>query len=97
MTCHNFILLAKRGYYKNCSFHRSIKNFMIQGGDPTGTGKGGESAWGKPFKDEFPSHLSHNARGLLCMANRGLGTNGSQLFGLSVFGLHNGSRRGPLL
>ena len=80
MTVHNFILLAKRGYYKNVPFHRSVKNFMIQGGDPTGTGSGGESAWGGVFKNEMPSHMSFDARGLLAMANRGLNTNGSQLY-----------------
>ncbi|OZJ05976.1 hypothetical protein BZG36_01215 [Bifiguratus adelaidae] len=79
-TCHNFILLAKRGYYKGVSFHRSIKHFMIQGGDPTGTGRGGESAWGKKFADEFKFAQTHNARGLLSMANSGKDTNGSQFF-----------------
>ncbi|RUS16589.1 peptidyl-prolyl cis-trans isomerase-like 2 [Endogone sp. FLAS-F59071] len=79
-TCHNFVLLAKQGYYKGVGFHRSIKNFMIQGGDPTGTGKGGESYWKKPFPDEFKFNLTHNARGLLSMANHGKNTNGSQFF-----------------
>ncbi|KAF9170110.1 Peptidyl-prolyl cis-trans isomerase cyp8 [Mortierella sp. AD010] len=79
-TCYNFIMLAKAGYYKNCKFHRKIKNFMIQGGDPTGTGRGGESYWKENFKDEIKSKLSHNARGILSMANKGPGTNSSQFF-----------------
>ncbi|VDK48327.1 unnamed protein product [Cylicostephanus goldi] len=79
-TCENFILLCRRGYYNNSKFHRIIKNFMMQGGDPTGTGHGGESAWGKPFDDEFAPGLSHDARGILSMANKGTNTNQSQFF-----------------
>jgi len=79
-TCHNFLLLAKKGYYNKVMFHRLIKGFMIQGGDPTGTGHGGESAWGGKFKDEFCPHLSHDNRGILSMANSGKDTNGSQFF-----------------
>ncbi|KAG0239222.1 Peptidyl-prolyl cis-trans isomerase cyp8 [Actinomortierella wolfii] len=79
-TCYNFIMLAKSGYYKNVKFHRKIKNFMIQGGDPSGTGRGGESYWKQNFKDEIRQNLSHNARGLLSMANKGPGTNSSQFF-----------------
>ncbi|EPB80148.1 peptidyl-prolyl cis-trans isomerase, cyclophilin-type [Ancylostoma ceylanicum] len=79
-TCENFILLCSRGYYNNTRFHRIIKNFMMQGGDPTGTGHGGESAWGKPFDDEFAPGLSHDARGILSMANKGTNTNQSQFF-----------------
>ncbi|KAI9302829.1 peptidyl-prolyl cis-trans isomerase-like 2 [Cunninghamella echinulata] len=79
-TCYNFIMLAKTGYYENVIFHRSIKNFMIQGGDPTGTGKGGESYFKQEFPDEIRSTLSHNDRGLLSMANHGKNTNGSQFF-----------------
>ena len=79
-TCYNFVALARKGYYNDSQFHRNIKNFMIQGGDPTATGKGGESVWGKDFIDEFKSNLSHNARGILSMANRGPNTNGSQFF-----------------
>ncbi|KAI9496710.1 hypothetical protein BDB00DRAFT_891330 [Zychaea mexicana] len=79
-ACHNFILLAKSGYYNDTVFHRNIKNFMIQGGDPTGTGKGGESYWKTPFKDAIKSSLSHDDRGILSMANKGKDTNGSQFF-----------------
>lgn len=75
----NFITHAKNGYYNGVIFHRVIKDFMIQGGDPTGTGMGGESVWGRPFDDEFTPKL-HNLRGALCMANAGPKTNGSQFF-----------------
>uniref|UniRef100_A0A8D0EW58 Peptidylprolyl isomerase like 2 n=1 Tax=Strix occidentalis caurina TaxID=311401 RepID=A0A8D0EW58_STROC len=64
-TCENFIKLCKKNYYDGTIFHRSIRNFVIQGGDPTGTGTGGESYWGKPFKDEFKPNLSHTGRGVL--------------------------------
>ncbi|CAO3601172.1 unnamed protein product [Absidia cylindrospora] len=79
-TCYNFIMLAKTGYYDNVIFHRSIKNFMIQGGDPTGTGKGGQSYFGQEFPDEIKQTLSHDDRGILSMANHGKNTNGSQFF-----------------
>jgi len=78
-TVENFTTHAKNGYYNGLIFHRVIKDFMIQGGDPTGTGMGGESIWGTPFKDEFHPSL-HNLRGALSMANAGPGTNGSQFF-----------------
>lgn len=75
----NFITHAKDGYYDGVKFHRIIEDFMIQGGDPTGTGTGGESIWGEAFKDEFSSDLQPY-RGALCMANSGPDTNGSQFF-----------------
>ena len=75
----NFTTHAKNGYYDGLIFHRVIKDFMIQGGDPTGTGMGGESIWGHSFEDEFTPEL-HNLRGALCMANAGPNTNGSQFF-----------------
>lgn len=75
----NFTTHAKNGYYDGLIFHRVIKDFMIQGGDPNGTGMGGESIWGVPFEDEFTDNL-HNLRGSLSMANSGPRTNGSQFF-----------------
>ncbi|GLH06849.1 hypothetical protein R5R35_011633 [Gryllus longicercus] len=79
-VCENFMKLAQKGYYNGTKFHRSIKNFMIQGGDPTGTGEGGESIWGKAFADEFKPNLTHTGRGILSMANSGPNTNKSQFF-----------------
>ena len=79
-TCENFIGLVKKGYYDGIIFHRVIKNFMIQGGDPTGTGRGGESLWGQAFEDEVTPDLKFDKPGLLAMANAGPGTNRSQFF-----------------
>ncbi|MDD5431631.1 MAG: peptidylprolyl isomerase [Candidatus Omnitrophica bacterium] len=79
-TCENFIKLVEKGYYNGIIFHRVIKGFMIQGGDPTGTGMGGESIWGKPFEDEVTPVAKFDKEGLLAMANAGPGTNGSQFF-----------------
>ncbi len=78
-TFENFTTHAKNGYYNGLIFHRVIKDFMIQGGDPLGTGIGGESIWGTKFEDEFTPEL-HNIRGALSMANAGPNTNGSQFF-----------------
>ena len=78
-TFKNFTTHAKNGYYDGLIFHRVIKDFMIQGGDPMGTGMGGESIWGTKFEDEFTPEL-HNLRGALSMANAGPNTNGSQFF-----------------
>ncbi len=79
-ACENFTSLVRKGYYNGTIFHRVIKNFMIQGGDPTGTGMGGESIWGEPFEDEFKPNVIFDKPGLLAMANRGKNTNGSQFF-----------------
>jgi cyclophilin family peptidyl-prolyl cis-trans isomerase len=80
----NFRLLAEHGYYDGLTFHRIVKDFMIQGGDPAGDGSGGESAWGEPFEDEInPESLLYRGgyrRGLVAMANAGPNTNGSQFF-----------------
>ncbi|MDU0287532.1 peptidylprolyl isomerase [Staphylococcus pseudintermedius] len=79
ITVQNFVELSKKGYYDGITFHRVINDFMIQGGDPTGTGMGGESIYGGPFEDEF-SMNAFNLYGALSMANAGPGTNGSQFF-----------------
>jgi peptidyl-prolyl cis-trans isomerase-like protein 2 len=76
----NFVKLAQKGYYRDTVFHRNIKGFMIQGGDPTGTGRGGQSIWGKPFNDEFEGPERHSTKGILSMANKGKNTNTSQFF-----------------
>ncbi len=80
LAVENFVKLAKKGYYDGVTFHRVIKGFMIQGGDPTGTGRGGESIWGKEFKNEYAPNLVFDRPYLLAMANRGPNTNGSQFF-----------------
>lgn len=83
-TTENFRLLAEKGYYDGVIFHRVIKNFMIQGGDPLGMGYGGESAWGGKFDDEIdktsPLYQGHYGKGTVAMANSGPNTNGSQFF-----------------
>lgn len=79
-TCQNFIELARRGYYDGVAFHRVIAGFMIQGGDPTGTGRGGASIWGGKFEDEITRDLKHTGAGIICMANSGPNTNGSQFY-----------------
>ncbi len=79
-ACENMVGLVEQGYYDGVTFHRVIKNFMIQGGDPTGTGRGGKSLWGKPFADEVRPDVVFNQKGLLAMANAGPNTNGSQFF-----------------
>ena len=87
-TTENFITLAERGYYDGIIFHRVIKGFMIQGGDPTGTGRGGESAWGGRFNDEIdprsPVYQNGYKAGTMAMANAGPNTNGSQFFIMHV-------------
>nr|ADC80507.1 peptidyl prolyl cis-trans isomerase-like protein C [Conus anemone novaehollandiae] len=79
-TCRNFVELCRRGYYNGVKFHRIIQDFMIQGGDPTGTGRGGSSIYGKNFNDEISEDLKHTGAGILSMANSGPDTNGSQFF-----------------
>lgn len=79
-TVENFTTHVKNGYYDGIIFHRIIEGFMIQGGDPTGTGHGGESIWGSRFEDEFHEDFEFDVPGLLAMANAGPGTNGSQFF-----------------
>ncbi|KAG4097927.1 peptidyl-prolyl isomerase cwc27 [Neocallimastix lanati (nom. inval.)] len=80
LACRNFIQLSLEGYYDNTIFHRIVPKFCVQGGDPTGTGEGGESIYGKPFDDEFHSRLRFTRRGLMGMANKGKNQNESQFF-----------------
>ncbi|OUW17501.1 MAG: peptidylprolyl isomerase [Opitutales bacterium TMED158] len=79
-ACENFATHVENGYYDGIVFHRIIPEFMVQCGDPTGTGRGGESIWGKPFEDECTTDLRFDKTGVLAMANAGPGTNGSQFF-----------------
>ena len=80
LAVENFTTHVKNGYYNGLTFHRIIPNFMIQGGDPTGTGRGGESIWKKPFKNEYAPNVVFDKPGVLAMANAGENTNGSQFF-----------------
>lgn len=80
LASENFLTHVKAGYYNGILFHRIIKGFMIQGGDPTGTGRGGESIWHKPFKNEYAKNVVFDTPGILAMANAGPNTNGSQFF-----------------
>ncbi|XP_005098683.1 peptidyl-prolyl cis-trans isomerase-like 3 [Aplysia californica] len=80
ITCENFLALCASGYYNGNLFHRNIPGFMIQTGDPSGTGKGGKSIWGSKFEDEFRESIKHSARGMVSMASSGPDTNGSQFF-----------------
>jgi peptidylprolyl isomerase len=80
LAVENFMTHVKNGYYNGLTFHRIIKGFMIQGGDPVGNGTGGKSIWGKPFKDEFGANIVFDKPFLLAMANSGPKTNGSQFF-----------------
>jgi peptidyl-prolyl cis-trans isomerase-like 1 len=79
-TCYNVAALAHAGYYNGTIFHRIVRDFMIQGGDPTGTGRGGESVYGGKFPDEISRNLKHTGAGIVSMANSGPDTNASQFF-----------------
>lgn len=79
-ACRNFIQLCMEEYYNGTIFHRVVKGFIVQGGDPNGDGSGGESIYGESFKDEFHTRLRFNRRGLVAMANSGKDDNGSQFF-----------------
>jgi len=79
-ACENFMGHINNGYYDGVIFHRVIKDFMVQGGDPTGTGRGGESIWGESFEDEGHADIKFDRKGLLAMANAGPHSNGSQFF-----------------
>ncbi|MEA3354275.1 MAG: peptidylprolyl isomerase [Campylobacterota bacterium] len=92
LAVENFSTHIKNGYYDGIVFHRIIKRFMVQGGDPTGTGRGGESIWGKSFKDEFTPKAMFTKAGILAMANAGRNTNGSQFFITTVATPHLNGR-----
>jgi peptidylprolyl isomerase len=92
LAVKNFLDLIKKSYYDGVIFHRVIKGFMIQGGDPTGTGRGGKAASGSSFKDEFSPDLKFDKSGLLAMANAGPNTNGSQFFITTVATPHLNNR-----
>lgn len=79
-ACENFLTLVNNHYYDGIIFHRVIKDFMVQTGDPTGTGRGGHSCWNKPFQDEVTAEVAFDKPGILAMANAGPNTNGSQFF-----------------
>ncbi|XP_050442078.1 peptidyl-prolyl cis-trans isomerase-like 3 [Adelges cooleyi] len=79
-TAENFLALCASDYYNGTLFHRNIKGFIVQTGDPTHTGKGGQSIWGRKFEDEFKENLKHKERGVVSMANNGPNTNASQFF-----------------
>jgi len=79
-ACENFLALCANGQYDNCIFHRNIKGFMTQTGDPTNNGKGGQSIWEQPFEDELNENLKHDARGVVSMATNAPNTNKSQFF-----------------
>lgn len=79
-AAENFLALCASNYYDGCLFHRNIKGFMIQTGDPSGTGKGGDSIWGGPFNDEIRPTIKFNNRGMVAMANAGPDQNKSQFF-----------------
>lgn len=79
-TCYNLAALAHKKYYDGTIFHRIVRDFMVQGGDPTGTGRGGESVYGGKFEDEITRNLKHTGAGVVAMANAGPNTNGSQFY-----------------
>ena len=80
LACLNFHTLAARRFYDGCTFHRVVRSFVLQGGDPTATGRGGDSMWGRPFPDELHNGLKHVGAGVLSMANSGRDSNTSQFF-----------------
>lgn len=87
LTAKNFLGLCAAGYYNGVKFHRNIRGFVIQTGDPTGTGRGGDSIYGKPFQDEILPDLKHSTRGIVSMANSGPNSNKSQFF--ITYGKHS--------